>query len=138
MEELCLDKAEALVDRNGVFLNLDALNHLEVDDIVRISYSFPQWDDDPDKFNSDAPYVRIVDFRDQEIIGEILNLNHTESENVYPVRAGERIWFERQHIFEINTEKLKEERRKKIEEFIIQPISHVRITGITFLLDHPS
>lgn len=134
MEELQLEKAQAVVDKNGFFLNPGVLENLEKKDVVRIAYFFPNSEDDSDHFNSDSPYVEIADFFNDEIVGEILDINHTESENKYPIRAGERIWFKRENIFEINTEEIPADRQNEVQKYILEPKKHVRVTGISFLI----
>ena len=134
MEELRIEIARATVDRNGFYFKREVLDNLLEGDIVRISYIFTQMEDCSDWYNNDSPYVKLVTINGTELLGEILALNHTESGLKYPIRSGERIWFSKDNIFEINTEEISEERRKKILSYLAEPKRHVVVTGVTMLI----
>ncbi len=134
MENLRIENAAAVVDRMGFYFKKTVLQELAVGDVVRISYTFTQWEESPDLYNSDSPYIRIELIKGEELCGEILNLNHDEEAFKYPIRAGERIWFRRENIFEIDTRDSSEERQKKILDHLVDGESHVLVTGVAMLL----
>jgi hypothetical protein len=51
------------------------------------------------------------------------------------VAAGERVWFMKKHIFEINTELLDDDRSELLQKFINEDRAHVPVTGVRLLLD---
>lgn len=134
MEELRIEIARAIVDRNGYYFKKNVLEALVPGDIIRVSYIFTQMEDCTEWYNNDSPYVKLIVIDGNELMGEILPLNHTESSLKYPIRSGERIWFAKENVFEINTEEIPEERKLKLLEFLIEPKRHVTVTGVTMLI----
>jgi hypothetical protein len=134
MEEFIIEEAIAVVNRNGYYFKREVLNNLNPGDIIRISYLFPNIDEDEDNmYNSDSPYVKILKFEYEEFLGEIID-PYDRMCGKEPVPAGERVWFKKNNIFEINTELLDEDRRDHLESFLKEDMSHVPITGVLLLL----
>lgn len=103
-EDIKLNNAKRIVDYNGCILKKDVLSQLKKEYEVRISMRISKKSNiykDNKKIYSDSPYVRIIDIKNNYVLGEILDRYRNLPEHYYPLRTGERIWFLKHNIIEI-------------------------------------
>lgn len=111
-DKLCLHEAKFVTDDTGRIYDMMVLDTLEVDYIVRISFTA---DSDLTDWTHDSPYVQIKElFPDGRVRGIIYNYNR-QLTNKYPLNIGESIWFDVKNIIEIplNIDNYNYERNKK-------------------------
>ena len=98
-----LHKAKCIIDNRGYIYNPEILNKLNINDIVRISFTLDT--EREDTWCHDSPYVKINLIDDNEnIMGEIVNIDRQQT-NMYPLNIGEKIWFVKNNIIEIPANK---------------------------------
>jgi len=102
-----LHTAKCITDDRGYIYKPEVLNKLNINDIVRISFTLDTERDDI--WCHDAPYVKIIIIDDiNNIMGEIINIGRQQT-NMYPLNVGEKIWFVNNNIIGIpaNTQEFK-------------------------------
>lgn len=94
---LSLRTAKCIIDSNCYIYKPQVLNLLKVGDEVRISFTV---ETDEDCWTHDNPYVEIVEIDNENVLGEILDINRQETD-MYPLDIGEKIWFRKNNIIEV-------------------------------------
>ena len=100
-QDIKLDVARRITDWDGCILNKEILKKLKVDVVVRISLHVSKKSNYRPKLESDSPYVNIREIKGKYILGKILDMHRHESENYYPLRTGEHLWFQQHNIIEL-------------------------------------
>lgn len=100
-QDIKLDVARRITDWDGCILNKEILKKLKVDAVVRISLHVSKKSNYRPKLESDSPYVNIQEIKGKYILGKILDMYRHESENHYPLRTGEHLWFQPHNVIEI-------------------------------------
>jgi hypothetical protein len=113
-----LDIASRVVSWNGHILNKSIFNTLKPDNIVRISMHISKKSPFDCKLYRDSPYIKIVEFKDDRILGVIINELRSLPEHYYPLRTGEHIWFGYHHIIEILNVSEEDEKKYGTMEFV--------------------
>jgi hypothetical protein len=99
---LLLHEAERIIDDECSVLKKEALYDIQEGSTVRISIFF---DEEPneDLWTHDAPYVKILKIKGNDLLGEVLEKNKRFGYNhKYPLPIGEKVWFKRSNIIEIS------------------------------------
>jgi hypothetical protein len=100
-EHIKLHKAKCITDWNARIYNSKVLNMINLGHIVRISMYISKYSKYDIYYERDAPYVEICEKNKKEFLGKILDIYRTDRDDKYPMRVGERIWFNRENIIEI-------------------------------------
>lgn len=96
-----LDMAYRIVNLNGRILNKTVLETLKLGQMVRISMHLSKRSPFDCRLLQDAPYVKIIEIKNQNILGEILGEMRTMPDDYFPLRAREHVWFTKSNIIEI-------------------------------------
>jgi len=138
-EHIKLSKAANVTDWNGVIYSRAVLEEVKVGFEVRVHmYVSDDTDLDGWDYESDSPYVIIREQNGPEFLGEITRRYRFEEDLKYPVRAGERIWFRKEHIIEIPSKFQSEEAQAALRSYIPDHDDYVPITGPLYLVQHPN
>jgi len=95
-EMLTIHIAKHIITQNCRIYKPDVLSFITIGDIVRISIQL----EDNYRWTHDSPYVKIIELEDNNILGEVYDLNR-QLVNLYPINIGDRIWFGTENIIEI-------------------------------------
>lgn len=141
MSELTFYKAKHIVDYYGSFLEkIPSLELLSVGCIVRISMTLDYVTPfhNPDAYQGDSPYVEIlsIDKGSDIIVGKILDRDRSNVDDYYILRTGERVTFQKIHIFEIPIELQPIELQKLFLSCVIEPKVRVNATGPINLVEY--
>jgi hypothetical protein len=99
-DKLHLHKAKCICDNRGYVYNHGVLNTIYLNSVVRISFSI-EVSENTLTWSHDAPYVKIIGEELGELLGTVLDINHKNNTNRYPLMPGEIIWFKKENIIEI-------------------------------------
>ncbi len=115
-EKITIHKARLVTDSNGYIFNPLVLKEIIVGSIVRIFFTL---DSPPlNLWSHDAPYVSIVEVKEDTCLGEILDLEKIDECNRYPLSCGERIWFNKNCIIEIPLKQQSKNKEKKMKQLL--------------------
>ncbi len=129
-EKIKLHKAKIIINSNGYIFKPEVLNELVLESVVRIFFTLKSpplhlW-------SHDAPYVSIVEIKQDEILGEVLDLEKIDC-NRYPLACGERIWFNKNNIIEIPLKQQSKNKEKKMKTYITD--KRVTATGPLYTIE---
>lgn len=97
--DITIYNAKHIINDYCHIYNKTVLDTVKIGYVVRIGYKVDHQFDD--MWKHDNPYVKIIDIdHNNNILGEIMNINHIES-NQYPIGMGDRIIFKMENIYEI-------------------------------------
>jgi hypothetical protein len=113
-----LDNAKRVVSKKGKILKKEVLSALNLDQVVRISMHISKKSPYDCRLLQDAPYVQIMEFNKQNILGKILNEMRTLPDNYYPLKSNEFIWFTKNNIIEILDLTEEDEKKYGTNEFV--------------------
>lgn len=99
--KIYLHIAKRIINQDAYIYKPDALELINTNHIVRISYELTC--DEENMWRHDAPYVKISIITNNEILGEVQNINRI-ADNRYPLNIGDKIWFKHENIIEIFSE----------------------------------
>lgn len=96
-DKIQLHKAKHVIDHMCRIFDPSVLNLIKLNNVVRISFTI---DSDSDKWTHDSPFVKVLHIKNDELYGEILDINKQITDK-YPLNVGEKIWFKKENIIEI-------------------------------------
>ena len=115
--DIRLDIAKRVVANNGNILQKSILPTLKSERIVRISMHVSKKSGYDCRLRRDSPYVRIIENKNDNILGLILPEFRTLPENYYPLRSGDNIWFISKNIIEI-LELTEDDAKYRTDEYV--------------------
>ncbi len=130
--KITIHKAKLITDSCGYIFDSLVLRELAIGSVVRIFFTL----NSPhlNLWSHDAPYVSIMDIKEQMCLGEILDLEKIDECNRYPLACGERIWFNRDCIIEIPLKQQSKNKEKKMKTLLTK--QYVTVTGPLYTIEH--
>ena len=113
-----LDVALRVVNDKGCILQKNILNCIKPDRIVRISMHVSRNSPYDCRQTSDSPYVKVLEIKEANMLGEILSEYRTLPDSHYPLLSRERVWFCRNNIIEVPTLTAEEEQKYCTKEYV--------------------
>lgn len=136
MSSIILDTSRLITDYDGRVFDEFVRTKIVVGDIVRLSMYISDDDTKLQDFiyETDAPYVNIMNELDGKFLGELISINrvHTQQQ-YYPIRTGDRIWFEKINVIEYPI-KYNETRRNELTPYLKD--EYIEITGPLYTIHY--
>jgi hypothetical protein len=104
-DDILLHTAKITIDWNGAIYDNKILEEVATDMIVRVSLFVSSRSQKDWIYDNDSPYVKILQIKDEYMLGCILPINRKDDDYKYPIRTGDKIWFKKENIIEVPSDR---------------------------------